>query len=280
LILFTGGGTSGSWKIRGQQLGTACGAKVKPNASIQDCRKSSVIVGVKRLRDELISTIRQSGRPWVWDIVDAYPQPTCSTWNRAQAIGWVCSRIKLLQPTGIIWPNQRMRDDCDTGLPGLVLPHHYRPDIAVNPIREQVQTVAYEGSPNYIGEWLEPISQACSDRGWGFLINPPSLSEVDIVIACRGKEFNGYAQRHWKSNVKLANAHGSGTPFVGPRECGYLESQTGLEEWADCHDDLDDCFDRLSSQYHRQTVQRVFLDNRYSVTEASRYLMDFLNDLA
>lgn len=232
------------------------------------------------MRDELIQNLRQSGKPWVWDIVDAYPQPTCSTWNRAQCIGWVYSRIKLLKPTGIIWPNQRMRDDCAVDIPSVVIPHHYRPGIAVNPIREQVSQIGYEGSQNYIAGWLEPITQACTDRGWNFVVNPPSLADVDIVLACRGSGFNGYAQRHWKSNVKLANAHGSGTPFIGPRECGYLETQTGLEQWADCHDDLDDCLDRLSSQYHRQTVQKAFLANRYSVDDAARHLHQFLHGIS
>ena len=279
MILFTGGGTSGSWKVRGEQLGTACGAKVKPNAPIQDCKQADVIVAVKRFRPELLDAIRASGRPWVWDVVDFYPQPACSTWHAEGAIQWVQSRIQEYNPTAVIWPNRRMRDDCDIGLPGIVLPHHYRPDCAVNPIREEVHTVGYEGAPSYIGEWLEPIAQACADRGWTFCVNPPSLADIDIVMACRGSAFNGYVQRHWKSNVKLANAHGSGTPFVGPQECGYRETETGLEQWADCYDDLDDCFDRLSGQHHRETIQKAFLAKRYSVDAAANDLKGFLQTI-
>jgi hypothetical protein len=97
------------------------------------------------------------------------------------------------------------------------------------------------------------------------------------VVAFRGTGFNGYVQRHWKSNVKLANAHGSGTPFIGQRECGYLETQTGLEQWAECPDDLDNCFDILAGQYHRQTISKAFLAKRYTVGDAARDLKGFLS---
>lgn len=279
MILFTGRGSSGSWKIRGDQLGEACGAIVKPMATIHDMRRADMIVLVKRSSPDILNALRASGKPWVLDALDLYPQPKCSMWNREQAIEWVKSQITLLAPHGVIWPNQRMADDCDTGIPGTVLYHHYRPHTDVNPIREKVYVVGYEGSPNYIGEWLEPIREACRERGWHFVINPVSLAEVDIVIACRGREFNGYAQKHWKSNVKLANAHGTGTPFIGPRECGYLETATTMEEWADCFDDLPDCLDRLSEQYHRQRVQKEFIAKRYSVTDAAKDLTTFLATL-
>jgi hypothetical protein len=166
-----------------------------------------------------------------------------------------------------------MREDCDTGLPGVVIPHHCRPNSATNPIRETVQIVGYEGSPSYISGW--PMAEICQARGWGFVINPPSLADIDIVVAFRTG--SGYVQRHWKSNVKLANAHGSGTPFIGQRERGYVETQTGLEQWAECLEDLDDCFDRLSGQYHRQTVSKAFLAKRYSVDDAAHDLKGFLS---
>lgn len=277
MILFTGNGTSGSWQVRGVQLGAELGARVKPRATLEDCRRADIIVAVKRQRPELIAAIKASRKPWVLDIVDAYPQPACTQWSREEAIGWVRSLIKRLKPIGVIWPNQRMREDCDTGIPGVVIPHHYRPGIAINPVRETVQTVAYEGSPAYLGEWLEPITQCCLERGWEFLVNPPSLSDADIVLACRGGYHNGYVQRHWKSNVKLANAHGSGTPFIGPKECGYLETSTGMEQWADSPSDLDDCFDRLTEWHYRGQIQKAFLANRYSLEQAARDMREFLS---
>lgn len=278
-LLFTGRGTSGSWIVRGQQLSAACDGTAKPNATQKECRAADIIVAVKRMGAQQLAAIQSSGKPWVLDVVDMYPQPACTAWSRENAIAWVKHQLKAFKPTGVIWPNQRMKDDCDSGIHGMVLPHHYRPDIAINPIREQVKTVGYEGSARYIGEWLEPITKACNERGWQFVVNPDALADLDIVIAARGSEFNGYAQRHWKSNVKLANAHGSGTPFIGPRECGYQESRTGLEQWCDSPDELPDCLDRLSEQYHRQTVQQAFMAQRYSVADASHDLRAFLETI-
>jgi hypothetical protein len=279
LILFTGRGTSGSWQVRGVQLGEACGAEVKPRATPNECKAADCIVVVKRVAPDLLLNIRASGRPWVLDLVDFYPQPLCTGWTERKAIKWVKAQIAELQPTGVIWPNQRMREDCDTGLPGIVLYHHCRPDAAVNPVRDQVAAVGYEGSPNYIGEWLEPIKAHCALRGWQFAINPPSLADMDIVIACRGRDYNGYAQSHWKSNVKLANAHGTGTPFVGPKECGYTETQTGMEHWLESPRDLANCLDGLNEHYHRQRVSRAFLASRYTVDDAARDLRQFLGTM-
>ena len=242
-------------------------------------RAADAIVAVKRLHPYQLEDIRQSGKPWALDVVDLYPQPACTDWDRDTAIKWVRDHIATLSPTAVIWPNKQMREDCCTGLPNIVLPHHYRPKAPINPIREDVRVVGYEGSPNYISEWLEPLTKACAARGWTFIVNPQYLAEVDIVVAFRGREFNGYAQHHWKSNVKLANAHGTGTPFIGPSECGYMETATGLEEWANSPSDLDDCLDRLSGEYHRQQVQKAFLSNRYSVNDAARELSAFMESL-
>src|SRR5688572_31220626 len=114
-VLFTGRGTSGSWKIRGEQIGAAMGATVKPMATLEDCRAADVIVAVKRIPAQLLENIRASGRPWVYDIVDAFPQPLCSTWSRSQCIDWLNEVIGTLKPTAVIWPTARMQDDFGGG---------------------------------------------------------------------------------------------------------------------------------------------------------------------
>lgn len=279
-LLFTGRGTSGSWQVRGVQLGQACKAKVRARASMSHIMAADVVVVVKRVTPEILVALRHTGKPWVLDCVDFYPQPVCTDWSREDSIAWVREKIRALRPTAVIWPNERMRQDCDTGIPGMVLPHHHRPGIEVNPVREQVQAVGYEGSPSYVGEWIQPIVGACATRGWRFHVNPQSLADVDIVIACRGAEFNGYAQRHWKSGVKLANAHGSGTPFVGPQECGYLETSTGLELWADDVSAIGECFGRLACQSTRQAIHDAFIAHRYGVDKAAGDLVEFLRQWA
>lgn len=275
-LLLTGRGTSGSWAVRGEQLGAACGATVKQAATVEQCSAADVILAVKRVNDPLLQSLRKSGRPWVFDVVDFYPQPHCTGWTRSEAVAWVKSQIARLAPAAVVWPNRRMREDCDTGLPGLVLPHHHRPGIAVNPVRHSVQTVGYEGAAQYLGHWRGAIEAECARRGWKFVVNPPRLADLDIVVAVRAPEFSGYAQFHWKSNVKLANAHGSGTPFVGQRECGYLETASGCEYWAEEPGKLRTCFDWLESQETRELISDRFREAAYPVDKAAAELTNFL----
>lgn len=278
-ILTTGRGTSGSWVVRGSQLGEACGATVKPRATLADCQVADMIVVVKRLDDALLANVRASGKPWAYDVLDAYPQPECATWQRSEAVAWVQKRVRLLAPTAVIWPNRRMREDCDTGLPGLVLPHHHRPGIKRNPIREQVQVVGYEGAPQYLGGWRSTLEDECTRRGWRFTVNPAHLADLDIVVAMRGGEWESYPSSHWKSGIKLANAHGSGTPFVGHPECGYTENASGAEYWAVDRASLATSFDWLASQAAREAVSERFLQKAYTVQQAAADLKAFLGGL-
>lgn len=276
MLLFTGRGTSGSWSIRGEQLGQACGAVVKQAATLEQCKTADVILAVKRVNDPLLQAMRASGRPWVFDCVDFYPQPHCTGWSRLEAVAWVKTQIKRLSPAAVVWPNHRMRDDCDDGQPGLVLPHHHRPGISVNPIRPTVQTIGYEGAAPYLGNWRQAIENECGRRNWRFVVNPVRLADLDVVVAVRSVEFSGYAQFHWKSNVKLANAHGSGTPFIGQRECAYLEAATGCEYWADEPKQLATCFDWLESQSTREVISDRFRQAAYPVEQAAKDLKAFL----
>ena len=269
-ILVTGkGGRSGSWRMRGQQLGAALGATVLPNST--DTGGYDVAVVVKRM-----PAIRPACR-WVWDVVDAYPQPESYGWTRDRAIAWMRGRLSELKPSAVIWPNRRMREDCDTGLPGLVLPHHHRVGIASNPVREHVRVVGYEGEPSYLGKWAGVLNDECRRRGWRFVVNPASVAELDIVVAFR--ESGGYVSRHWKSGVKLANAHGSGTPFVGQAECGYTETASGAEYWAEDAASLRTALDWLTPQDNRQVVSERFRQKAFPVERAAQGLKAWLHAL-
>jgi hypothetical protein len=276
-ILFTGRGTSGSWQIRGAQLGAAMGAVIKQNPTLADCRAADVIVVVKRIGEDTLAMIRNSGTPWVFDCLDFYPQPGCSSWSAGEAIGWVRGKLKRLAPAAIIWPNHRMQQDCGAGWSGMTLAHHHRPGIERNPIRPKVQAIGYEGALAYLDGWRPKIAKECERRGWRFVENPARLADIDIVLALRGGQWDSYSAQHWKSNVKLANAHGSGTPFVGQRECGYLETSSGAEYWAD--DGLSLCFDWLESQSTREQVSERFLQRAYTVDQAAADLTGFLRGL-
>lgn len=272
-ILFTGrGGKAGSWKIRGEQLGK--GSRVKPNARPEDIRKADVTVVVKRLTPELLHNLK--GSKWIWDVVDAYPQPACSTWSQKQAVKWFHSLLSQYKPSGVIFPTRRMADDCNIDLPETVIYHHHWPEIEVNPIREEVKSVGYEGSLRYLGRWGEIITRECERRGWDFYLNSGKHAQFDICVAFRDKP--GYVQTHWKSNVKLANAHGSGTPFIGQRESGYLETRTGFECWADSKVELVKAFDQLDYET-RLATQKAFLVSAITVSDSKKQLEDFCAEI-
>jgi hypothetical protein len=107
--------------------------------------------------------------------------------------------------------------------------------------------------------------------------NPERLADVDIVVAVRAGQACCYATTSWKSNVKLANAHGSGTPFIGNREFGYLETATGREYWADCAGELAMSFDWLESYTTRRDIHERFLQRAMPVSAAAAQLLEFLH---
>lgn len=237
----TGRGTSGSWQIRGVQLGQSIGAAVVPNAL--DVAPYDIAVLVKRPTAELLQRLRRANVKIVWDLVDAWPQPAGNEWTEARCQAWMEEMVAMIRPAGIVAATQAMAEDCECfGVPVLALPHHARPGLRMNPIRP-VKVVGYEGGEQYIAKWRPVIEIECARRGWQFVTQPAELADVDIVLALR--DSSGYAPRNWKSNVKLANAQGSGTPVICGREAGYLETASGAERWADTPAELTAAFDEL-----------------------------------
>lgn len=276
-VLVTGrGGSAGSWKIRGEQLGTAMGATVKSMATLADMREHDAVLVVKRVPAELLDNLRKSGKPWLYDIVDAYPQPECGVWSRARAIEWLAHGVAELTPTAIVWPNQRMRYDAGR-MHEHVVYHHSRLDMSVNPIRPRIKTIGYEGAASYIEPWLPTIANECAHRGFSFSLNPVRLSDLDVAIAMRGGLADGYVQRNWKSNVKLANAHASGTPFIGARESGYEETSTGAEYWADTRQEFSRALDWLDDENTRLEIRHRFLPASITVRQAATDMLAAIN---
>lgn len=255
-ILVTGRGTSGSWKIRGEQLGRAIGATVEANAV--NVTGYDVVVVVKRPRSDLLQYLRDAKVPIVWDVVDAWPQPVGNDWDRKQCMVWLKSQIEIIRPVAVITSTRAMDFDLledGIDIASICIQHHARPEQAVNPIREKVETVGYEGG-NYLGKWLPFLAQECSIRGWKFIVNPPQLADLDIVVAIR--EPVGYAARRWKSNVKLANAQGSGTPIICNRVAGYFENGDGAL-WADTEAEMHDSLEYLSDADRRRQAAGALL---------------------
>lgn len=268
-VLVTGKGTSGSWQIRGEQLGRAIGAEVRPMAL--DVAPYDLAILVKRAPTELLERLHKASTPIVWDVVDAWPQPAGNDWDEKRCRGWMQEMVVRIQPAGIVAATEQMAQDCERfRVPVLWLPHHARPGLRTNPIRP-VRVVGYEGAEHYLGSWRAVVERECAARGWTFVVNPSELADVDIVLALR--DASGYAPRNWKSNVKLANAQGSGTPVVCCREAGYLETQCGAERWADTPDELRAAFEALEPTEVRFAAARQLKAAAPSVDAvATRYL--------
>jgi len=261
-ILVTGRGGAASWTIRGEQIGAALGATVKPLATFADMRAHDVILVVKRVPDQMLHDLHRCGRPWVYDIVDAYPQQPGLLAGRPAAMLWLREHLKRLRPDAVVWPNWQMWSDAseitDPGPETSVVYHHARPGIAVNPIREQVRILGYEGHPRYVESLRPYLTRECAARGIEFVLNPPSLAGVDVVLAWRDVAWASYPSQNWKSNVKLANAHASGTPFIGNPERGYQETATGREYWVNGRDEIGQSLDWLEHCGTRRVIHESF----------------------
>lgn len=252
-LLMTGKGASGSWQIRGVQLGQTLRAAVVPNA--KDLAPYNLAVLVKRQTTDLLQRLHQFKMPVIWDVVDAWPQPIGNAWRKEQCLEWLAGEVKTIRPAGIVAATRAMAQDCESfGVPVLALPHHARPGLRQNPIRP-LKVVGYEGGEKYLGRWLPIIQRQCSARGLRFVINPAEVADVDVLVALR--DCDGYAPRHWKSNVKLANAQGSGTPVICNREAGYLETACGAEKWADDEAEFAAALDALESVEVRRSAAQA-----------------------
>lgn len=268
-VLITGRGTSGSWQIRGVQLGQVLNAAVVPNAV--DVAAYDLAVLVKRPTPDLLDRLHAVKVRIIWDVVDAWPQPAGNDWGREQCLKWLADQVAEIRPAGIVAATQAMATDCERfGVPVLALPHHARPGLRMNPIRP-IKVVGYEGGEQYIARWRPVIEAECTRRGWQFVTQPAELADIDIVLALR--DSSGYAPRNWKSGVKLANAEGSGTPVVCGREAGYLETASGAERWADTPEELAAAFDSLDPTEERLAASRRLKDAAPSIDSiATTYL--------
>lgn len=255
-ILVTGNGRFASWTIRGRQLGAAIGATVREDASLPLIRLHDVVVLVKHPGDALLGRLRQAGARVVWDVVDAWPQPEGNGWNEAASLAWLRQAIARIAPQALVGATRRMAGDARRCFDGPVccVPHHAREDQPVATPRNSVATVGYEGHAKQLGRWGEIVADECRRRGWRFMQNPKALREVDLLVALR--DADGHAARHWKSNVKLANAQRCGVPIVCNRESGYLETASGAEAWADSPGELRTAFDRLDDADVRRATAR------------------------
>ncbi len=272
-VLFTGRGTSGSWLIRGEQLGRAVGATVLPRAV--DIGPFDLAVVVKRPPPDLLRRIHEADVPLVWDIVDAWPQPLGNEWEAAKCLQWLEEQVRWIRPAAIVAATQMQAFDCRAfKVPVLMLPHHARPGLQRNPIRPRMQVVGYEGGLQYIGRWGRVMSDICARRGLTWLPEPDSLAELDVVLAVRDQ--SGYAPRHWKSNVKMANAQGSGTPLICCREYGHMGPGSDAVLYADTPEEMEMALDLLTPYAARQERAQALFDSQPRLEDVAKTYREWL----
>jgi len=130
-----------------------------------------------------------------------------------------------------------------------------------NPIRTTVRKVGYEGA-NYLGKWQSLIEEQCHKKNIKFIVNPANYTDIDIVVLVREGIHGSFLAKHYKSNVKLANAYGSGTPaLVHVDEMSAHDTDTGdVYFFSDQPGSFERQLDKLlNNEYLRKEIHNNFL---------------------
>ncbi len=165
--------------------------------------------------------VKRAGRAWagvahaahvpiLWDALDSWRQPADHALHEAAAVTLLGRERDAIQPALTIGATAAQA----AALGGIYLPHHSWPGLEPSPARIAIQTVAYQGNAAYLGRWLGWCSAACGARGWRFVVNPPDLRAVDLLVAFRDRPWDGWICRQWKSGVKISNAIAAGRPIL------------------------------------------------------------------
>lgn len=219
-ILIVGNG-KGSYQMRAIQLGAAIGACVTTSPADAEIKAADVVVLVKKHGAPFASTVRKFGKPIVWDALDFWSQPRENGADEALAFAILKNHINAIKPTLTIGATRAMAEACG----GAYLPHHSWKGLTPTSARGKVQTVAYEGSPIYLGRWAEWLQAECRARGWAFVLNPPDLRVADLIVSLRDGQWDGWICQQWKSGVKLVNAIAAGRPVISQHSAAMRELQ-------------------------------------------------------
>jgi hypothetical protein len=286
-VCFTSRSSAGAWQIRGQQIAAMRSNWTAINKPTdKDLEQSDLICLVKKPDHSIIERARQMGKPIVFDIVDSWAQPEDGLrYTNAEKARELFSRAwRNINADGYIFPTRSMQEDLGLLVEKKVtIYHHYWPQIQRNPIRERVAVVGYEGAA-YLGDWLPRIEKACADRGIKFVANPSDYACLDIVILVRGGPHGNFLSRHYKSNVKLANAIGSGTPVLAHfEEMSVHDTDTGdVLFFTDQPGSFDRQLDRLVNNHGlRMKIQQKFLEAapRFNITNIAEQFEGFFLSL-
>lgn len=225
----------------------------------------------------MVARAKKLNKPIVFDILDSWAQPeegmTCTDLQKARQL---FSRMwSAIDADGYVFPTKSMRDDLGTLVEkSLTIYHHFKPNIPVNPLREKVLTIGYEGN-DYLGEWKPFIEKVAASRGVKFVINPDSYKDLDIVVMARGGAHGNFLSHRYKSNVKLANAYGSGTPaLVHFKELSAQETDNGDVLF---FSDVPGSFERQLDKLLLDFELRRYVHERFMATSSRFHINDVAN---
>jgi hypothetical protein len=247
-LLIVGKG-QGSWTMRGLQIGAALGARVTSAPTVADWHWAESIVLVKRAGWTYAPIARSCGVPVTWDALDFWRQPAENAVELSVALQLLRQALDTIQPTHCIGATAVMAEDAR----GVYVPHHGRVGLVPTPAREVCRVVGYDGNAAYLEAWRQALEAACRARGWTFVVNPPDLSAVDLLVALRGGPWDGWVCRAWKSGVKLVNAICAGRPIIAQASSAWREiSPAG--SLVSSVADLDRAFDEWTDADMRRRV--------------------------
>ncbi len=236
------GASGGSFKVRGQQLGAALGARVVTKPTDHDLRIADLVVLVKRAGVQWAAEVHKYRKPIVWDALDFWFQPSDNDFSESDARSLLRQQLEQIKPALFIGATEAMADDAaKEGVSAAYLPHHSRPGLIPGPAVARVPVVGYEGAKKYLGGWLLAVQAECNRRGWPFVVNPPDLRACDILVAFRDGQWDGWMCRQWKSGIKAVNAIASGRPLIAQASAGVVEISPNcciVEKYSQLHDAL------------------------------------------
>lgn len=247
-ILIVGSG-KGSWTMRGIQIGQALGARVTSEPTDRDWSWAERVILVKRAGFTFAARAQASGVPIVWDALDFWRQPVDNPQTESSALRLLRQALLTIKPMLVIGATESMAKAAG----GVCIPHHGRMGLSPMPPRERFRVIGYDGNSVYLGRWEAALRTICAQRDWSFVVNPPDLSAVDLLVAFRDGQWDGWMCQQWKSGVKLVNAIMAGRPIVTQDTAAWREIRpSGL--WVPNADHLIEALELWISPAARQAV--------------------------
>lgn len=209
-LLIVGGDTKGAWQMRAVQLGRAMGACVTSEPTAHDWAWADFVVLVKRAAIKWKHEVSQLRVRVAWDVLDFWEQPD----DNQQAIHTMVQRVHDIQHEAGIRALVGATRDMANDLGGIYVTHHCRIGLTPTEPRKHAEVVGYDGTKKYLGRWGKALERSCAELGLRFVVNPPDLSTVDVLVSFRDGQWDGPLCRRWKSGVKYVNAIVAGRPVI------------------------------------------------------------------